>query len=164
MITPSIEAIVISPAHNYVGHHGRAAGTEPGVLRDSVRLIAGRGIEDDRYCQREDGHGKQITFFAMEVLDALAKHVGHAIAPGAVRRNVFTRGIDLNALIGRRFTLQGVALEGVEHCKPCYWMDAAVGPGAEVFLKDRGGLRARILSGDILRVGGAALVVEGAAV
>jgi hypothetical protein len=79
-----IEAIVISPAHNYVGHHGRAAGTEQGVLRDSVRLIPGRGIEEDRYSQREAGHPKQITFFAMEVLDALAVHVGHPIAPGAV--------------------------------------------------------------------------------
>jgi hypothetical protein len=53
-----------------------------------------------------------------------------------------TRGIDLNNLIGARFTLQGIEFEGICECKPCYWMDLAIAPGAEAVLQGRGGLRA----------------------
>ena len=57
--------------------------------------------------------------------------------------------------VGKRFRFQGVEFEGTEECKPCYWMDEAVAPGAEEFLKAnfRGGLRARILSDGVLRIG-----------
>jgi MOSC domain-containing protein YiiM len=69
-----------------------------------------------------------------------------------VRRNVVTQGIDLNQLIGKRFSIQGVLFEGVCECKPCYWMDRAIAPGAEDLLRGRGGLRARILTSGTLRV------------
>jgi MOSC domain-containing protein YiiM len=69
--------------------------------------------------------------------------------------------VDLDALIGRRFAIQGVRFEGVEECRPCYWMDRAIGAGAEAFLKGRGGLRVRILTGGFLRAGqGAELRLE----
>jgi hypothetical protein len=54
-------------------------------------------------------------------------------------------GADLNGLIGVEFEIQGIRFAGVEQCKPCYWMDSALGPGAEAWLQGRGGLRARIL-------------------
>jgi len=63
-----------------------------------------------------------------------------------VRRNVLTRGVDLPALIGREFELQGVRFVGTEECRPCYWMDHAIAPGAEAWLRGRGGLRARVVS------------------
>lgn len=50
--------------------------------------------------------------------------------------------MDLNRLIGQRFSLQGIEFEGVEECRPCYWMDQAIAPGAENYLKGHGGLRA----------------------
>jgi MOSC domain-containing protein YiiM len=59
---------------------------------------------------------------------------------------VITRGIDLNELIEEEFELQGVHFLGMEECRPCYWMDQAFAPGAQEFLKGRGGLRAKILS------------------
>ena len=62
-----------------------------------------------------------------------------------------TRGVDLNKLIGQDFEIQGVHFHGTQECRPCYWMDRAVGPGAEEFLKGRGGLRARILTDGTLR-------------
>ena len=68
------------------------------------------------------------------------------------RRNVITAGVDLNSLIGKKFILQGVEFEGTCECSPCYWMDAAIAPGAEAALQGRGGLRARILTGGKLRV------------
>jgi len=73
-------------------------------------------------------------------------------SPGVARRNVITAGIDLNRLIGEEFVLQGVRFAGVEECRPCYWMEQALGPGAEAALRGRGGLRARILTDGPLRV------------
>jgi MOSC domain-containing protein YiiM len=64
---------------------------------------------------------------------------------------VITRGVDLNDLIGQEFDVQGVRFLGTEECRPCYWMDGAFAPGAQEFLKGRGGLRARILSDGSLR-------------
>lgn len=67
-MNPQIEHIFISLAHNYLGHHGGPAGEHPCISRQRVRLIAGRGIEGDRYALREPGHPKQITFFDMDIL------------------------------------------------------------------------------------------------
>ena len=61
-------------------------------------------------------------------------------------------GADLNALIGTEFEVQGVRFAGIEQCKPCYWMDSALGPGAEVWQQGRGGLRARIVTDGILHL------------
>ena len=73
--------------------------------------------------------------------------------PSATRRNVITRGVDLITLIGQPFEIQGVRFEGMSECSPCYWMDQAFAPGANDFLKGRGGLRARILTDGWLRAG-----------
>jgi len=74
------------------------------------------------------------------------------------RRNVITRSVDLNELIGQEFEVQGVRFLGTEECRPCYWMDSVFAPGAQQFLKGRGGLRARILTDGLLR--SAARVLE----
>ena len=72
-------------------------------------------------------------------------------SPALVRRNAITQGVDLNELIGQEFEIQGVRFRGTEECRPCYWMDRAIAPGAEQFLNGRGGLRALILSDGTLR-------------
>jgi MOSC domain-containing protein YiiM len=69
-----------------------------------------------------------------------------------MRRNVITKGVDLNSLIGKRFVIQGVEFEGVCECSPCHWMNEAIAPGAEAALHGRGGLRARILTDGQLKV------------
>jgi MOSC domain-containing protein YiiM len=71
--------------------------------------------------------------------------------PSVFRRNVITGGMDLNELIGQEFQIQGVRFRGTEECRPCYWMDQAFAPGANEFLKGRGGLRAVILTDGRLR-------------
>lgn len=157
-----IEFILVSPQHNYKGRHGKPAGQHPALRRESVRLLAGRGIEGDRYASREEGHPRQITFFDMAVLEEMQRAFDREVLPEAVRRNVFTRHLDLNALVGRRFRMQGILFEGVEPCDPCYWMDQAVAPGAETFLEDRGGLRACILENGNLTIGDAAFALEDA--
>ena len=82
------------------------------------------------------------------------------LCPSAFRRNVIVKGLDLNSLIGKEFSINGVRLSGSEECKPCYWMDEAVGKGIEDFLKGRGGLRCRILSNGSLSLGRQMLTVH----
>jgi MOSC domain-containing protein YiiM len=155
-----IEHIFISPDHNFVGHHGGSPGVNPTESKERVNLLSGRGIEGDRYAQKEEGHRKQITFFNMDAIDMLEKEMGKAVSPEVVRRNVFVRGMDLPSLVGKTFTLQGVKFVGVDACPPCYWMDEAVGPGAEALLKGNGGLRARILTDGVLSVGAGSLEIH----
>lgn len=150
----TIRHIYISPDHNFVGHFGETSGTTPSVEVESVRCVAGQGLEGDRYFLRPAGHKGQITFFAWESHEMLCRQFGIAPAekpPSVYRRNVITKGSDLNALVGQQFEIQGVQFLGTEECRPCCWMDEAFGPGAFAALEGRGGLRAKILSEGVLR-------------
>jgi MOSC domain-containing protein YiiM len=147
-----IEHLFVTPGHNFFGHHGGPAGAHEIVAVDAVECVAGRGIRGDRFFDYKEEYKGQITFFAMEVFDALSRELNLPEArPAATRRNVFTRGVNLNALVGSEFEIQEVRFAGVEECHPCYWMDGALVPGAEAWMKGRGGLRARILSDGWLR-------------
>ncbi len=157
----SIERLAISPGHNYFGRHGQAAGAHPVVERAEIECHAGRGIVGDRFYDYKRDYKGQITFFALETLDRIRRELGlDAIPLTAVRRNVFTQGVSLSDLIGVEFSVQGVRFAGTEECRPCYWMDHAVGPGAEARLRGCGGLRARIISDGTLRLGAAELEVS----
>ena len=145
--------LYISEGHNYVGHHGGPAGEHEIVEVDEIHCVAGHGIEKDRYFSHKDDFKGQITFFADEVYQELRAHfAGHEVAPSAFRRNVITRGMELNELIGQEFEIQGVRFFGTEECRPCYWMDQAFTAGAEEAMRGRGGLRARIVTDGTLRV------------
>lgn len=144
--------LFISAGHNYFGHHGQPAGENPIVEVSHLDCVAGRGIRGDRFFDFKQNYKGQITFFSLEIFDALRRELNLPQAkPSATRRNALVAGVDLNALIGAEFELQGVRFVGVEHCKPCHWMNSALGPGAEEWLQDRGGLRARILTDGILQ-------------
>lgn len=148
-----VARLFVSAAHVYVGHHGMPPGPDPMVEQGRLRLEAGRGVVGDRYHGREPGHKGQVTFFAEETWLRLCEELGvSGPGPGAFRRNVIVRGADLNALIGKRFEVQGIGFEGSEYCKPCYWMDQAFAPGTLQRLTEwgAGGLRARILSDGFL--------------
>ncbi len=149
----NIAALYISPGHNYFGRHGQAPGEHPLLEAPAVECVAGRGLIGDRFLDYKDDYAGQITFFAGEVYDEIRRALRQPERPAAVfRRNVLTRGADLNALIGQEFEVQGVRFAGVRECSPCYWMDQAFAPGAEAWLKGRGGLRARILTSGRLKV------------
>ena len=139
--------LFISTGHNFVGHHGREPDTHPMIETPEIECVAGRGIRGDRYFDFKDDYKGQITFFSLEVFDELCSAMQiQACSPSLARRNVITRGVDLNELIGQEFEVQGVRFLGMEECRPCYWMDGAFAPGAQEFLKGRGGLRAKILT------------------
>lgn len=132
---------------------------------ESVECVAGRGLRGDRFWDYRTDYPGQITFFAEEVHGALLRELSpRPYSADAYRRNVITRGIDLSTLIGQEFTLQQVRFLGMAECKPCHWMNTAAAPGAETWLRGRGGLRAKILSDGLLRVdcpGAAGLLLAG---
>lgn len=144
--------LYISVGHNFVGHYGGEPDTHPAIEVATIECVAGRGIRGDRYFDFKDDYKGQITFFSLDVFDELCANLGiERCAPSAVRRNVFTRGVDLNEWIGQDFEVQGVRFHGTQECAPCDWMDRVVGTGARNFLKGRGGLRAKILNDGELR-------------
>lgn len=156
----NVLSLFISPGHNFVGHHGGPPGHHETFSLDRIDCVRGRGIRGDRYFDRPLDHKGQITFFSHEILDELSTALGISeLSASAVRRNVIVSGVQLNDLVGVEFEIQGVRFLGVEECRPCYWMDHAVGPGAEDLLRGRGGLRCRVLSDGPLHLGAALLRV-----
>jgi MOSC domain-containing protein YiiM len=147
-----IRHLFVSPGHNFFGHHGRPPGDAPTLEVDAIECVAGRGIRGDRFFDFKADYRGQITFFAWEDFEQLVRALGATHAqPSAMRRNVITEHADLRALIGQSFEIQGVQFRGMEECKPCHWMDHALLPGAEAWLRGRGGLRAQILTSGWLR-------------
>jgi MOSC domain-containing protein YiiM len=144
--------LYISAGHNYVGHHGREPDEFAMIEVPAVECVAGHGLVGDRYFGHTENYKGQITFFSLDVFDELCGALEvRSVCRSCVRRNVFTRNADLNGLIGKDFEIQGIQFHGTEESRPCYWMDRAIAPGAQEFLRGRGGLRARILTDGILR-------------
>lgn len=144
--------IFISPEHAYFGHHGKPSGRAPLIAVEEAEAVAGKGLVGDRFFGWKEDYAGQVTFFSLEVHEALCAELGVTDrGPEAYRRNLVVRGADLDALMGVEFELQGVRFLGMAEAKPCYWMDEAFAPGAEEALRGRGGLRAKVLSNGILR-------------
>ncbi len=161
----TLEHIYISPGHNYFGKPKDGPGLHLTTDVEEVEVRAGRGLVGDRYYGVPAHYEAQVTFFAAEVFDALLAEFGRDdLAPLLTRRNIVTRGANLNQLIGQEFTLEtgsgSVNFAGKKPCSPCAWMDTMLGEGAHAFLRGRGGLRARILSNGTLRRGPATLTTE----
>jgi molybdopterin synthase catalytic subunit len=149
--------IWISAGNDFRGRHGQDRLEHDIQCLPEVECVAGMGLRGDRYFGYKPDFKGQVTFLDAGLVQAVRDQFAKPDLSGSVfRRNLIVRGIDLGEWVGRRFRFQGIEFEGSEECKPCYWMDAAVAPGAEEFLKSdyRGGLRARILSDGVLRVGG----------
>ena len=148
-----VRQLYIAAGHNFFGRHGQPPGQHSIVEVAEVECVAGRGLRGDRFFDFKENYKGQITFFARETYEAICCDLGvRDRSPSAFRRNVITTGVDLNVLIDREFLIQGVRFRGTEECRPCYWMDRAFAPGANEFLKGRGGLRAVILTDGSLRV------------
>jgi hypothetical protein len=127
----------------------------PMALVEAAAALAGRGLEGDRYADgagtfsnpHSDGH--DLTLIEGEVVDELG------LPPAEARRNVVTRGVDLNALVGRLFRVGEAECVGRRLCEPCAHLQRLTHPGILRDLVHRGGLRADILEGGAIRVGDA---------
>jgi MOSC domain-containing protein YiiM len=131
---------------------------EPMISVPEVRAIAGAGLEGDRYCQERGTFSKklssnQITLIEAEALEAAERDYGLALTAEESRRNVLTCGIALNHLVGREFQIGGVRLRGLRLCEPCTHLQQLTGKPLLKALRHRGGLRAEILSGGVIKVG-----------
>src|SRR4051812_38762162 len=138
----TVEGLAVAPAAE-----------APMQLLESARARAGRGLDGDRYAvgagtfspRAEQRPGYDLTLIAAEVLDDLAA-AGSVLDFAGSRRNVLTRGIDLSALIGRRFRIGDVECEGRRQCEPCAHLERLSGPGVLRPLIHRGGLRVDLCS------------------
>ena len=129
----------------------RSAPCEPA---ERVRVVAGHGIEGDRHFRpRQPGDGADLSLIAAEALEALEDEHGIALAPGASRRQVTTRGVDLNALVGRRFRVGTVEAVATELCEPCNHLEGLTEPGVMRGLVHRGGIYADVVSDGEIAVG-----------
>jgi MOSC domain-containing protein YiiM len=151
----SLRHIYISPGHDYWGKQGEGRFQSGITELQEIECVAGMGLRGDRYFGHRPDFKGQVTFFSAAVFEEVRKHFKLAKLPASVfRRNLIVEGVELSNWIGRRFRFQGVEFEGSQECKPCLWMDRAIAPGGEDFLKGRfrGGLRAKIITSGILRV------------
>jgi|SRR5579859_7093307 len=138
--------------------HGASA---PMQAVPAVEALVGEGLTGDRYFERigfysarpTEAGAREVTLFEAEVLDLLANEHGIAFTAAEHRRNLTTRGVRLGELLGRRFRVGEVLLEGVLDCPPCEHLQGLVGKPVLRPLVNRGGLRARIVEGGTIRVG-----------
>ena len=124
----------------------------PLVRVDAVTAAAGRGLEGDRYFDGRGtfsgtGRGYQLTLVEAELLDDVDLSWEHA------RRNIVTRGIALNGLVGRRFTVGSVECVGRRLAEPCSHLESLARPGLIRPLVHRAGLRADILGDGVIKLG-----------
>ena len=137
----------------------RSACAGSSTERHAVRVVAGSGIEGDRYFARQDEPGQNVTFVEAEEIESFfaeQQRLADLSAPG---RNVVTRGIRLNELVGVEFLVGTVRFRGVELCEPCLGfgeaLATAIHPPAQVVRRwvHRAGLRADALSSGEVTVG-----------
>jgi MOSC domain-containing protein YiiM len=147
MNTGTIEFIYIAPA-----------ATAPTVAVKEALAIPGVGLDGDRYALRQGTFFKpepdfELTLIEAEAIEALKRDYNVELAPGEARRNLVTRGIALNHLVGRDFQIGEVKVHGIRLCEPCDHLQRLTGRQVIKGLRHRGGLRAQILTQGAIRVG-----------
>jgi MOSC domain-containing protein YiiM len=146
-MTGKVEAILIAPAE-----------AAPLSSVAEVEARAGKGLEGDRYAS---GQGKfkklepkrQATFIEAEAIEAVARDYGLDVDITDPRRNIVTRGVALNHLIGKTFKAGDATFRGIKLCEPCDYMQKLSGTPLKEPFKHRGGLRAEILESGTVHVG-----------
>ncbi len=127
------------------------------VAVDEVTVSTARGLDGDHYKSRMKT--RQVTLIQGEHLDAVASMLGvEAIDPGAIRRNIVVRGINLLALKDKTFTIGSAVLEFTEFCHPCSLMEANLGPGGYNAMRGHGGITTRVVADGRIRLGDAVFV------
>ena len=122
---------------------------------ETVKAIAECGLEGDRYSMAKSrkNSGQQTTFIEAEQIERFVSETGLPMRPHEPRRNIVTRGVDLNALVGKRFFVGECEFEGVELCEHCAIWAKNTHKEVVRFFVHRGGLNAKIVRGGVLSVG-----------
>ncbi len=146
MITGTVEFIYIASAAAPT-HAVNEANAIPGVGLDGDRYALGVGTFSKPLPDRE------LTLIEAEAIEALKREYHFELAPGDARRNVVTRGVALNHLVGREFQIGDVKVRGIRLCEPCDHLQRLTGREVVRGLTHRGGLRAQILTQGTIRIG-----------
>ncbi len=118
-----------------------------------ARLVAGAGLEGDRYAlgggtwARYPDLEKQVTLIDQDDVSAVAAEVGVPLSPGDTRRNLVTTGVDLPALVGRWFAVGDALLFGMKRCPPCAHLERLTGARLVKAMVHRGGVNAAVFAG-----------------
>ena len=140
--TGTLEHIHITPAKS-----------QPMRRLDEARLVAGRGIEGDRYLlgtgtySVKPGEDRQVTLIEAEMLARVAADFGHEISVDEHRRNLTVSGVPLQHLVGARFRVGDAVLEGVRINQPCKYLNLMLKRDVYMALWNRSGLNCRIVEG-----------------
>ncbi len=145
---PAVKALFIGPTSK-----------QPLQAVEAVIAVAGHGLEGDRKYRRpglpdvKTGPDREITLIEAEAIDAVNRVDEIPLRPIETRRNVVTRGIALNHLVGKTFRVGPVTLRGIRLCEPCAHLESLTRQGVCAALVHRGGLRAEILEGGVIHIG-----------
>ena len=124
-----------------------------------ARAVPGRGLEGDRYFHRVGTYSdkprpdSEVTLIEIEAMEALKHEYGVELDAAEARRNIVTRQVPLNHLVGQEFQVGEVTLRGIRLCEPCSHVEKLTRRGVLQGLIHRGGLRAQILTQGTIRVG-----------
>ena len=151
MTTASVLAIFVAP------EGGQTLSEIP-----ETRAVPGRGLAGDRYFDKKGtysarpGSGREVTLIESEALIAAKGDYAIDFAPGSHRRNLVTRGVALNHLVGQEFTVGTARLRGTRLCEPCTYLGELLHePRSKLALVHRGGLRCDIVSEGVIKTGDA---------
>ncbi|QHP71255.1 MOSC domain-containing protein [Bradyrhizobium sp. LCT2] len=139
--------------------HIASRGFLPMHAMSEVTLIAGKGIDGDRYSMKEGFYSylhaedAQLTLFEIETLFAIKRECGIELRPEEHRRNVTVEGVPLNHLVGHQFWLGETLLQGARLVDPCRHIEKVTGKAIAKHLINRGGLYCKIVKGGIVRIG-----------
>ena len=152
----NISHIYSSPEHHYFTRDKFDVGTAATYDHAYVDLKEKQGIKGDRF----EFSKYAITFVSEEVMRDVFSKLDLEYEPRLFRRNIVISGLNLNQLVGKKFEINGVVFEGIEHCSPCTWMNAVMKKGAYRLMSGRGGLRAQVLKAGTLYVGANSLITQ----
>ena len=120
---------------------------------NSIKVIANKGIVNDRYFKEDNDKNIQITLIESENVDYYNKISGTNLIPTDFRRNVITKGISLNKLVGKEILLGEVRLKVHDLCEPCRYLQELLGEKNLVKkLLNRGGLRCELLTNGNIKI------------
>src|SRR5258708_28315657 len=138
--------------------HIASAATGPTQPVNQAVLIPGVGLEGDRYALKQGTFFKpepdfELTLIEAEAIEALRREYNVELTPGEARRNIVTRDVPLNHLVGEEFVVGDVRIRGIRLCEPCDHLQRVTGKQGIKGLRHRGGLRAQILTQGTIRIG-----------
>ena len=148
---PSWVGVVVS-IHVSAPHPPGQRGA-PLVPLEVAELVQGKGIVGDKRFSPRTKVANQITLVEEEALLAASTAAKLTLAPGESRRNVVTRGVALNHLVGRRFVVGAAVVQGIELCEPCGHLAKLTSEELRAALVHRGGLRCQIVTSGLCRAG-----------